>query len=96
MTKLPPQYKRTLGIQRAAVAHLIHHEMRKRGYNCKIIAAQLGITVSAVSRTVTGIIHSPKVPDALKSAGVPENLLFDPRNVTLPLVQGATTERKVG
>ena len=96
MTKLPPAFRRTLGIQRAEVAHLIRHEMNKRGYSGKTLAQELKITPAAVSRTITGLIHSTKVLDALQRIGVPKKLLFDPRTVKLPPVQGETIERKVG
>ena len=96
MTKLPPTFRRNLGIQRAEVAHLIRHEMNKRGYSGKTLAEELKITPAAVSRTITGLIHSTRVLDALQRIGVPKKLLFDPRNATLPPVQGEEEERKAG
>ena len=46
------------------------------------VAEVAGVTPQTVSATMNGFRHSPRVLDALRSFGIPENLLFDPRRVT--------------
>ena len=43
------------------------------------VAEAAGVTRQTVSATMNGYRHSPRVLDALRSFGVPERLLFDPR-----------------
>ena len=45
------------------------------------IARRLGVTPEAVQATVSGKNHSTRVLDALRSVGVPEKYLFDPRKM---------------
>jgi transcriptional regulator with XRE-family HTH domain len=49
--------------------------------NQRKLANIAGVTKTAVSRTLNGLQHSPAVLDALRSIGVPEKYLFDPRKV---------------
>lgn len=76
---MTPEVRRQLGAQRAEVRHLIVHEMRTRGYTGRALARLLGCSDVNVSRTINGQKHSPRVLDALRSMGVPEQYLFDPR-----------------
>ena len=46
-----------------------------------MVAYELGISRASVSATILGKNHSARVLDALRSAGVPEKYLFDPRRV---------------
>ena len=45
------------------------------------IAKILGITSQAVSRAISGHVHTPAILAALRGAGVPDQFLFDPRKV---------------
>ena len=49
-----------------------------RGLNMTELARTIGVTIEAVSATIRGKRHSPKVLDALRSLGVPEKLLNTP------------------
>ena len=46
------------------------------------LGALLGVSNVAVSRTVNGEIHSPKVLDWFRQRGVPENQLCDPSRIS--------------
>lgn len=71
-----------LGEQRCYWAMRIHEALRRNGWSAAALARELDISQSAVSATILGKKHSPRVLDALRSAGVPEEYLFDPRMVT--------------
>ena len=77
---MTPEIRRTLGFQRASVSHLIVHQMRMSGYTRKALAAELGISSQAVSKTINGFTHSPRIINKLREIGVTEELLFDPRH----------------
>ena len=69
-----------LGEQRCFWSLRIHEALRRNGRSAAVIAYELGVSQSAVSATILGKNHSPRVLDALRAAGVPEKYLFDPRN----------------
>nr|WP_299392544.1 LacI family DNA-binding transcriptional regulator [uncultured Desulfovibrio sp.] len=43
------------------------------------VAEVAGVTPQTVSATMNGYRHSPRVLNALRSFGIPERLLYDPR-----------------
>ena len=57
----------------------IHEALRRNGRTATIIAHKLNISLSAVSATILGKNHSPRILNALRDAGVPDKYLFDPR-----------------
>lgn len=69
------------GEQRCFWSMRIHEALRRNGRSAAVIAYELGISQAAVSATILGKNHSTRVLDALRSAGVPEKYLFDPRRV---------------
>ena len=85
---MTPEFRRRLGAKRAEVSHIILHEMRVRGYSGASLARALGCSSANVSKTICGGNHSALVLDALRSLGIPENLLFDPRRAVVPDVVG--------
>ncbi|WP_446424057.1 helix-turn-helix domain-containing protein [Mailhella sp.] len=48
------------------------------GLSMSELARRIGVTAEAVSATIRGKRHSPKVLDALRSLGVPEKFLNTP------------------
>lgn len=78
---MTPEVKRQLGAQRAAVKHLLTHEMRLLGHTATSLARALGCSQGNVSKVLNGYHHSPLVLDALRELGVPEQYLFDPRRM---------------
>lgn len=76
---MTPEIRRNLGNRRASVSHLIVYQMRTLGYTRKSLAAELGISSQAVSKTINGFTHSERVINKLRKIGVNEELLFDPR-----------------
>lgn len=76
---LTPEIRRQLGARRADVRHLIAHEMRLRGHTASSLARELGCSGVNVQKVVAGQGHSPRVLDALRALGIPEQYLFDPR-----------------
>jgi lambda repressor-like predicted transcriptional regulator len=74
--------RRALGAQRAEAAHIIVYEMKKRGHSMSSLARELGIGTNAVSVTIRGKNHSPRVLRGLVDIGVDPALLFDPRGAT--------------
>ena len=73
------EIRKQYGMSRAKVTHLITHELRVRGWTQGRIAAELGISTSAISRVVNGAGHSAQILSKLREIGIPENLLHDPR-----------------
>lgn len=73
-----------LGEQRCFWSLRIHEALRRNGRSAAVIAYELGVSQAAVSATILGKNHSPRILDALRGAGVPEKYLFDPRRASLP------------
>lgn len=82
LTKKEIARRKVLGAQRAEVAYIIAHEMKKRGWNRSDIARHIGISLAVVSATINGKRHSPRVLDAIINLGVSPDLLYDPRQKT--------------
>ena len=74
MSKLAPY-----GRKRADSKREIQRILDNKGVNFVHVAEAAGVTRQTVSATMNGYRHSPRVLDALRSFGVPERLLFDPR-----------------
>lgn len=70
------------GRNRADAKRQIQHILDCMGKNFADVAKEAGVSPQAVSATMNGFKHSPRVLDALRSFGVPEELLFDPRQTT--------------
>ena len=70
-----------IGERRCFYSMRIHEALRRNGRTATVIAYELKVSLSAVSATILGKNHSARVLDALRSAGVPEKYLFDPRRV---------------
>lgn len=73
--------RRKCGVARARARFRIREELDLRGLNMRRLALQIGVCHQAVARTVSGAIHSPRVLQALREAGVPEKYLHDPEAV---------------
>lgn len=71
------------GYERCQWAARIYEHLQKVGMNGQTLADSLGITRAQVSRVITGKSHSPRILDALRTAGVPESLIFDPRRMNV-------------
>lgn len=74
MSKLQPY-----GRGRAESKREIQRLLDDKGKNFMDVAEVAGVTPQTVSATMNGFRHSPRVLDALRSFGIPEKLLFDPR-----------------
>ncbi len=74
MSKLQPY-----GRGRADAKREIQRLLDNKGKNFVDVAEMAGVTRQTVSATMNGFRHSPRVLDALRSFGIPERLLFDPR-----------------
>lgn len=74
--------RKRLGEQRCFWSMRIYEALRRNGRSAAVIAYELGISRTAVSATILGKSHSPRILDALREAGVPEKYLFDPRKVS--------------
>lgn len=74
MSKLQPY-----GRGRADSKREIQRLLDGKGKNFSDVAEVAGVTPQTVSATMNGFRHSPRVLDALRSFGIPERLLFDPR-----------------
>ena len=71
----------TCGERRCFYSWRIHEALAWRGTSSAGLARELGISTAAMSRTITGKSHSPRILDALRDMGVPEKYLFDPRRM---------------
>ena len=74
MSKLQPY-----GRRRADSKREIQRILDSKGKNFVDVAVVAGVTRQTVSATMNGYRHSPRVLNALRTLGVPERLLFDPR-----------------
>lgn len=77
MSKLQPY-----GRRRADSKRDIQRILDSEGKNFVDVAEIAGVTPQTVSATLNGFRHSPRVLDALRSFGVPERFLFDPRSAS--------------
>ena len=77
MSKLPPY-----GRGRADSKREIQRILDDKGKNFVDVAEVAGVTPQTVSATMNGFRHSPRVLEALRTFGVPERLLFDPRRAS--------------
>lgn len=67
------------GFRRFQYRYIIRAILDDRGLSMAELGRRIGVSAEAVSATVRGKRHSPKVLDALRREGVPEQYLFDPR-----------------
>ena len=77
MSKLQPYCQ-----ARADAKRDIQRILDNKGKNFGDVARLAGVSHQTVSATLNGFRHSPRVLDALRSLGIPEKLLFDPRNTS--------------
>ena len=64
--------------RRYKARYKIRELLDSRDLSMREIARRIGVSGEAVSATIRGRMHSAKVLDALREAGVPEKYLFDP------------------
>ena len=69
------------GINRAKNKRRIQAFLDEAGVDQIVLAARTGLSHQAVSATLNGKIHSQTVLEELRKAGVPEELICDPRHV---------------
>lgn len=81
MNTINLSHNRWCGAKRGEVSYLIYEILKRKGLTGQLLANQLGISRQSVCRAINGITHSSKVLDALREAGVPEDYLFDPKNI---------------
>ena len=70
------------GRGRADSKREIQRILDDKGKNFVDVAEVAGVTPQTVSATMNGFRHSPRVLEALRTFGVPERLLFDPRRAS--------------
>lgn len=75
--------------RRCSNALRIREALWRRGMTFRTLAEALGVSPQAVSNTVTGKNHSEVVLAALRTHGVPDSLLFDPRRVDMARKEAA-------
>ncbi len=78
---MTPEIRKKLGRQRFNVSHLIVREIRLLGHTGSSLSRSLGVSHTIVNDTIRGDKHSPIVLDALRSLGISEKLLFDPKKM---------------
>ena len=69
------------GAQRKANARKIRAALVLNGHSGASIARTEGISAQAVNNVIMGNKHTARILDALETAGVPAELLADPRKV---------------
>lgn len=67
------------GQKRAQNKRLIQQQLDAAGLNTIMVAERAGVSPQSVSKTLNGHMHSEKVLEELRKAGVPERFLCDPR-----------------
>ena len=73
--------RRDCGDKRYAARYFIRTVLDEQGLSMQDVARRIGVSGEAVTATVRGRIHSPRVLDELRTLGVPEEYLFDPRKL---------------
>ncbi len=71
--------RKECGCRRYQTHRRIRAVLVEHGLSMAELARRIGVSAEAVSATVRGKRHSPRVLDALRAVGVPEKYLFDPR-----------------
>ena len=71
--------RKDCGDNRYAARYLIRAVLDDQGLSMQDVARRIGVSGEAVTATIRGRIHSPRVLDELRALGVPEQYLFDPR-----------------
>lgn len=66
------------GRRRYLARYQIRAVLVDRGLSMAELARRIGVTAEAVSATVRGKRHSPRVLTALRELGVPEKYLYSP------------------
>ena len=75
------------GLRRFQYRYIIRAILDDRGLSMAELGRRIGVSAEAVSATVRGKRHSPKVLEALRREGVPEQYLFDPHsNLTMDVL----------
>ena len=69
-----------LGSKRCFYSMRIHEALRRNGRSAAVVAYEIGVSREGMA-SILGKNHSERVLNALRSAGVPEKYLFDPRRV---------------
>lgn len=69
----------TCGEKRCFYSYRIHEALARAGISAAGLAREIGVSKGAVSNVLAGRSHSPYILDALRSIGVPEKYLCDPR-----------------
>lgn len=72
--------RKECGHLRYEARYAIRAVLVERGLSMSELGRRIGVTAELVSATVRGKRHSPKVLDALRREGVPEQYLFDPQS----------------
>lgn len=76
-----PEVRAELGAKRCFWSKRIYEALGRKGMTATTLAYAIGLSKKSVGATILGRNHSPRVLDALRAAGVPEEYLFDPRRV---------------
>ena len=76
---MTPSQRAELGTRRCKYRFRFREILEMNGYSCEELAAELGMSGAAVTRTIRGTLHSSKVLDWFKSKGLSEKYLCDPR-----------------
>lgn len=80
MSRVSAQQRLELGAKRCKYRWRLREVMDANAVPTFVALARLlGLSGAAVTRTINGEIHSPKVLDWFRQHGVPENQLCDPR-----------------
>ena len=70
------------GLRRFQNRYTIRAILESHGLSMAELGRRIGVSAELVSATVRGKKHSPRVLNALRDCGVPEEYLFDPRYVS--------------
>lgn len=69
--------------RRYQARYRIREALEARDMSMREIARRIGVSSEAVSATIRGRMHSARVLEALRAAGVPEKYLFDPNTAQI-------------
>lgn len=82
------EVRRRCGAARARMRFRIHEALDRAGMDLTKLAKGIGVSRPAVSNVVLGRTHSPRILQALRDAGVPEQYLYDPERAGADATEG--------
>ncbi|WMW66625.1 helix-turn-helix transcriptional regulator [Nitratidesulfovibrio liaohensis] len=80
--------RRRCGAARVRMRYRIREALDRNGMDLRKVAEMAGVSPAAVQKVVAGVTNSPRILQALREAGVPEQYLYDPARAEANATEG--------